>query len=129
MQFSLLDRRPEESSLPLLLDNNIGVLARGTVASGLLVNKPAKPYINYTEKQVKDAATSIQFLSGEQRSTAQTSLQFVLQNPAITSAIVGIRTLDQLQEALDFSTTPRLTVGELEALRQSIKINYYDQHR
>jgi aryl-alcohol dehydrogenase-like predicted oxidoreductase len=129
MQYSLLDRRPEESSLPLLLENNIGVLARGTVASGLLVNKPPKPYINYTEKQVKDAATSVQFLSGEQRSTAQTSMQFVLKNPAITSAIVGIRTMDQLLEALDVINTPDLTERELEALRQSIKINYYDQHR
>src|SRR6202034_3432729 len=36
MQYSLLDRRPEESCLQLLQQNNIGVLARGSVAGGLL---------------------------------------------------------------------------------------------
>lgn len=129
MQYSLLDRRPEETCLPLLSENNIGVLARGSLASGLLVNKPAKPYLNYEEKQVKDAANSIQLLSGLQRSTAETALQFVLQNPAITSAVVGIRTMEQLTDAVATAHSPKLTERELEALRQSIKINYYDHHR
>ncbi|MFI5195282.1 MAG: aldo/keto reductase, partial [Chitinophagales bacterium] len=47
MQYSLLDRRPEESMLDLLHKKQIGVLARGSVASGLLVSKPAAPYLNY----------------------------------------------------------------------------------
>src|SRR3954468_12546539 len=41
MQYSLLDRRPEEI-MPLLNDHNIPVLARGGLAQGLLVNKPSK---------------------------------------------------------------------------------------
>ncbi len=39
MQYSLLDRRPEESALPLLHDNGISVVARGPVAKGLLTDK------------------------------------------------------------------------------------------
>ncbi|MEJ7684071.1 MAG: aldo/keto reductase [Segetibacter sp.] len=79
MQYSLLDRRPEETCLPLLQQHNIGVLARGSVASGLLVNKPAKQYLNYNENQVQKAATAIKNLSGKHRSAAQTAIQFVLQ--------------------------------------------------
>ncbi|MDQ3842542.1 MAG: aldo/keto reductase, partial [Bacteroidota bacterium] len=47
MQYSLLDRRPEEEAFPLLQQHTIGVLARGSVAQGLLINKPPKPYLNY----------------------------------------------------------------------------------
>ena len=42
MQYSLLDRRPEEEMLSLLKENQIGVLARGTVAKGLLVSKTGR---------------------------------------------------------------------------------------
>ena len=38
MQYSLLDRRPEEECLSLLKEKNIGVLVRGSVAQGFLVN-------------------------------------------------------------------------------------------
>jgi aryl-alcohol dehydrogenase-like predicted oxidoreductase len=129
MQYSLLDRRPEEICLPLLAANNIAVLARGTVAQGLLVNKPAKPYLNYNEEQVAHAATAVASLSGEQRTAAQTTLQFVLDNPAITSAIVGIRTMKQLEDAVKASTAPQLTPHEIDILKQSVRVNFYEQHR
>jgi aryl-alcohol dehydrogenase-like predicted oxidoreductase len=129
MQYSLLDRRPEEICLPLLAANNIAVLARGTVAQGLLVNKPAKPYLNYNEEQVAHAATAVASLSGEQRSAAQTTLQFVLDNPAITSAIVGIRTMKQLEDAVKALSAPQLTPHEIDILKQSVRINFYEQHR
>jgi aryl-alcohol dehydrogenase-like predicted oxidoreductase len=129
MQYSLLDRRPEEICLPLLAANNIAVLARGSVAQGLLVNKPAKPYLNYNEEQVAHAATAVASLSGEQRSAAQTTLQFVLDNPAITSAIVGIRTTKQLEDAVKALTAPQLTPHEVDILKQSVRVNFYEQHR
>lgn len=129
MQYSLLDRRPEESCLPLLLEKNIGVLARGSVASGLLVNKPAKAYLKYNEQQVQQAAKAVQSLSGEQRSAAQTAIQFVLQHPAITSAVVGIRTTAQLNDAIGTINTPTLLTDEMHTLRSSIEVNVYDQHR
>lgn len=129
MQYSLLDRRPEEEAFNLLAENDIGVLARGTMAGGLLVDKPAKIYLNYTEKQVADAANSIKLLSGEIRSRSQTVQQFVLHNKTVTCAVAGIRTMDQLNEAIATTATPQLTEGELQTLSQSIKINYYDQHR
>jgi aryl-alcohol dehydrogenase-like predicted oxidoreductase len=129
MQYSLLDRRPEESCLPLLHEHNIGVLARGSVASGLLVNKPAKTYLKYDERQVQQAAKAVQSLSGEQRSFAQTAIQFVLHHPAITSAVVGIRTPEQLNDAVGTIDTLMLSTDEMEALRTSIEVNFYDQHR
>ena len=129
MQYSLLDRRPEESCLPLLLENNIGVLARGSVASGLLVNKPAKGYLDYDAEQVQQVATAVKGLSGEQRSAAQTAIRFALHHPAITSAIIGIRTDQQLEEAVAVPDTPVLTPAEIEQLKIIVPANKYEQHR
>lgn len=129
MQYSLLDRRPEESCLQLLQQNDIGVLARGPVAKGLLVNKPAEDYLNYSRQQVEQAATAIKKYSGHERSASQTAIQFVLSNPAITSAVVGIRTRQQLEEAVRATSAPLLTENELKSLSQSLPVNYYEQHR
>jgi aryl-alcohol dehydrogenase-like predicted oxidoreductase len=129
MQYSLLDRRPEETCLPLLYEHNIGVVARGTVASGLLVDKPAKNYLNYTEQQVRVAAEAIKDISTPRRSVAQSSIQFVLNNSAVTSAVVGIRTLDQLKEAVETTSAPQLTAIEKEKLNRCLEVNYYTDHK
>ncbi len=99
MQYSLLDRRPEETCLALLKEHDIGVLSRGSLARGLLVYKPPESYLKYDSSEVGKAACAIRALSSEKRSPAQTAIRFVIQNPAISSAVVGIRTLDQLEDA------------------------------
>ena len=129
LQYSLLDRRAEEFIFPLLIQHAIGILARGTVAGGLLVDKPAKDYLDYNVKQVADTATSVQLLSGETRNTAQTAIQFVLHQTAVSAAVVGIRTKDQLNEALNIFKATLLTEREIDNLGQSVKINYYTDHR
>jgi aryl-alcohol dehydrogenase-like predicted oxidoreductase len=129
MQYSLLDRRPEETCLSLLKENNIGVLARGSVAKGLLINKPATSFLNYSEDDVKKASSAINSISGKQRSKAQTALQFILQHNAISSAVAGLRTIEQLEEIVETINTPQLLENEMEILRNSIPVNYYDQHR
>lgn len=129
MQYSLLDRRPEETALPLLQQEKIGVLVRGSVAKGLLVNKAPADYLNYNKGEVEKAAHAIQSISGHHRSAAQTAIRFVLHHPAITSAVVGIRTHEQLAEAVKSLETPPLTAGEMQQLRASIAENYYTEHR
>ena len=129
MQYSLLDRRPEEACLQLLLENNIGVLARGAVAQGLLINKPAKAYLNYSAEDVEKAAAAIQMASNNKRNAAQTTLRYVLQHPAISSAVAGIRTMQQLEEAVAVLQTPAITETEMKQLQNVIEANRYEQHR
>ena len=129
MQYSLLDRRPEENVLELLSKNNIGALSRGALAQGLLVNKPAREYLGYTKEEVMNASAAVHAVSGPQRTPAQTAIRFVLQHPAISSAIIGIRTMDQLEEAVNVFQTPVLTTAELQELQQSIAPKVYEQHR
>lgn len=129
MQYSLLDRRPEETCFELLQQHNIGILARGSVAKGLLVNKPATSYLNYTAEEVQRAANAVKALSNAQRGPAQTALRFVLQQQPVTAAVVGIRTPEQLQDAVATADAPLLNAKELEQLKAAVAVNVYEQHR
>ncbi len=129
MQYSLLDRRPEESCLPLLEEHKISVLARGSLAGGLLAGKYADAYLGYSEDAVHKVYLAIQSISGPERSMAQTALWFALQQPGITAAVVGIRTQQQLKEACGTIPAPVLTESEIQFLKNSIPVNYYEQHR
>lgn len=129
MQYSLLDRRPEESCLSLLQQNSIGVLARGPVAKGLLVNKPAEEYLNYSRQEVEAVANAVKKISGKNRSAAQTAIRWVLNNPAITSAVVGIRTKEQLMDAIGSIAVPPINAEELRVLQNLFETNFYELHR
>jgi aryl-alcohol dehydrogenase-like predicted oxidoreductase len=128
MQYSLLDRRPEESCLKLLQENNIGVLARGAVAKGLLAGKPTASFLNYDPAAVAAAAKAIRDNSNK-RLLSHTAMRFVLQHPAITSAVVGIRNEKQLEEAAGVFESAILSSDEMGLLSKSIPANYYDSHR
>ncbi len=128
-QYSLLDRRPEEETLNLLKQKNIGVVVRGSVAQGLLVDKPSKQYLNYSEEEVNKAAKAVQLLSNDQRTAAQTAIQFVLNHPSVTSAIVGIRTMKQLNESVQALNTSLLSGQQIEQLKNTLPANFYKEHR
>ncbi len=71
MQYSLLDRRPEESCLDLLKEHQISVLSRGSLAKGLLAGKTPAPYLNYSEEEVKAAAKAIASVADQNRQAPQ----------------------------------------------------------
>lgn len=128
-QYSLLDRRPEEANLPLLQEKGIGVLVRGSVAQGLLIDKSATPYLAYSEEQVQKAADAVHALSVKERTAAQTAIQFVLQHPSITAAVVGIRTNEQLEEAVQAVNVPVLSDEQRQQLLDVLSPLTYQEHR
>ncbi len=129
MQYSLLDRRPQETCLDLLKKNNVGVLARGTLAKGLLADKKASSYLDYDLATVNLAQKAILQVSRRKRSNAQTALHFVLYNKAITSAVCGIRTMQQLEDCLTTIDTNVLAAEEQVILENSFLKNTYNSHR
>ena len=129
MQYSLLDRRPEEACLELLKQNNIGVLTRGSLAQGLLVNKPAKDYLGYTSEEVTRAAEAVRLTSNENRTPTHVAIQYVLRHPAVSSAVVGIRTIEQLEDVAIMKNSNLLSDQEMNSLRNSVVPKRYEQHR
>lgn len=128
-QYSLLDRRPEEETLDLLLQNEIGVLARGALASGLLVNKPATDYIGISEDEVKSILEELSKVILEGKTQQETVLRYVIDNPAITTAVVGIRTMQQLNDAIAGIKTDALTISQWKQLQGIWKGITYKEHR
>ncbi|MGV3504846.1 MAG: aldo/keto reductase [Adhaeribacter sp.] len=129
MQYSLLDRRPEETCLGLLESHQVGVLVRGSYAQGLLLGKPAAPYLQFPAGAVEKAAAAIRQVAGGTRSGAEVAGRFVLAQPAVTAAVIGIRTREQLEAALALARSAPLKPEELQLLRQVLPANTYEQHR
>jgi aryl-alcohol dehydrogenase-like predicted oxidoreductase len=128
MQYSVIDRRPEESCLDLLHSHSISVVARGALAKGLLINKPAEAYLNYSLNEVEKVQKAIQALSTKQSAT-DTAIQFVLRHPAVTSAVIGTRTVEQVTALRHASNSSSLTANELNQLENIVQKNKYEQHR
>lgn len=129
MQYSLLDRRPEEECLDMLQKNNIGALARGSIAQGLLAGKPPKQYLELTEEEVKKAAAAINSLSVNGRSPSYTAIRYVMQHPAVSSCIVGISRLDQLEDIVRTLETKPLEAEEMQFLKEAVRPILYKDHR
>jgi len=127
MQYSLLDRRPEESCFDLLHENKISVLVRGSLAQGLLINKPAASYLSYAKEEVDKSVNFIHSLTN--RSPQEIAIQFVLASEAVTSAVIGLRTRQQLGDVLKAAENPPLQKEELAYLQSVTKANRYEQHR
>ncbi len=123
MQYSLLDRRPEEECLYLLDQNNISVITRGSLAKGMLIDKPAKEYLGYTKSDVSIIQQEIQ-----KKNPITTSLQFVLKHPTVASTVTGIRTHEQLDSIID-SLDIEISSSTLNALSNILSPNFYSDHR
>ncbi|MFB2120182.1 aldo/keto reductase [Parapedobacter sp. 2B3] len=130
-QYSLLDHRPEESTLDLLHEHGIGVICRGAVAQGLLIGKAADGYLQYTDGEVARAAKAVAKVAGELEETLLTAaLAYVWGHPAVATVALGIRTTAQLDEAIE--TLQRafpLPDHHRGLLRQSVRSFRYEAHR
>jgi len=131
MQFNLLDHRPEEEVLDYLKTKEIGILTRGTIAKGLLIDKVADTYLQFTAGEVQHAAKNIKKLAAEKGEQAlKIAISYVLSHPAVTAAVMGIRTKAQLDAILGIaSTLGKLDEYELRKLRSGVRAYKYAEHR
>ena len=124
MQYSLLDRRPEEEALDLLQEHGISVITRGSLAKGLLVDKPSKAYLDYNTSEVKKLQSDLH----ETGQPLAYAIEFVLQHQAVASAVLGMRTIEQLEQNLkakEVETDPRI----IDRLKKILPQNTYSKHR
>ncbi|MEX0648196.1 MAG: aldo/keto reductase [Balneolaceae bacterium] len=124
MQYSLLDRRPEEECLDLLHDAGISVITRGSLAKGVLIDKPPQETLGYSEAEVARMQEAV----NKTGNPVGASLQFVLSHPAVATAAAGIRTENQLQEIVDGMQKP-VPADRLEKLVGVLEVNRYERHR
>jgi aryl-alcohol dehydrogenase-like predicted oxidoreductase len=129
LQYSLLDRRPEEQLMPLLVETETGVMVRGVLAKGLLAGKGISNYLNYIFQIVEKQLDKLISFSNEKMSIAGLSLQWVLSNSYVTSAVIGFRTQDQFNGLLKQYSGKPMDPEVYEALSSVVEVNRYQSHR
>jgi aryl-alcohol dehydrogenase-like predicted oxidoreductase len=131
-QYSILDRRPEESILPLLAGEGISLIARGPLASGILTDhgcgKAERTYLDYTAAELPALHKQLMRQTSITRTLTQTALQYPLADPAVAAIIPGASSLAQLRQNIASATSPPLSALELEAVRKASKAGRYTLH-
>jgi len=131
IDYSILNRTPEENIFPYTLENDLGVLVRGPLAMGILTGKFDKD-IEFEEGDFRKRWTENEdeyeiFLNDLEkveklkalvngRSMAQLAIQFVMQHPAVTAAIPGAKRISQLSENVKAALLPPLTEEEMQLI-------------
>ncbi|MGA2380340.1 MAG: aldo/keto reductase, partial [Spirochaetia bacterium] len=134
VQYSLLDRRPEEEILETARRAGFGVLVRGAVAGGFLAGKPpaGKPAAEYLELgafEVEAAQDVLRAISGSDKGMAQTAIRFVLSHPAVTAVAAGASSVAQVEANVAAAYAPPLTEADQRALREAVRQLRYASHR
>ena len=130
MQYSLLDRRPEEW-FSLIKDLDASVITRGTVAKGLLTMeglaraKSSTGFADYDTPQLKQ---TIQSLDKETNDLHAAAIAYVLNEKSVSSAIVGARSTTQLLDSV-IAYEKDCSSELLQQLKKMVLAHKYAEHR
>ncbi|MBD2869418.1 aldo/keto reductase [Paenibacillus arenilitoris] len=134
-QYSVMDRRPEESVLPLLSEYGIGLIARGPVAKGILTDageaKAADGCLDYLGSEAVSLRDELLRISREGRyaDLAHLAMRYALASPVVATVIPGASSREQLLVNAEAGRARPLTARELAAIAALSKRGVYEQHR
>lgn len=131
--YSLLNRSIEQELVSYCLHNNIGILSHTTLQKGLLTGK-IKPGHQFNEgdhraangyfknenlEKIHAFLAALQSLASDRDITlAQLSINWAMQQPGITSVLVGARNSTQMKDNVK-ATQFTLTAGELDFINKA----------
>ena len=116
IHYTLQAREAEYELVPISLDQGLGILVWSPLAGGLLTGKYRRDqegpegsrHLNeWNEPPIRDETklydivdVLVEVADGRGISAAQIALAWLLQKPAVTSVVIGARTLEQLEDNL-----------------------------
>ncbi|GKW44794.1 aldo/keto reductase [Planococcus sp. NCCP-2050] len=130
MQYSLLDRRPEEY-LEDIESAGRSVVTRGSLAKGILTSEGLKratkagSYLTYQEGQL---VNMVEELMGIHPNLHALSLHSVLEQPAIASVVAGASSPSQIDATLQAYETA-VSPEQIKQARSITKQDRYKEHR
>ena len=127
MQYSPLDRRPEETVFPMIAESDTRVLVRGAFAKGLLINKSEEPFLDYSAAEVKE----IRELIADSGLLPEAFLiRFGLMQRAVGSLVIGASSVAQVEKLITAYRQQEMISDELlRGVSMKIPLNRYTQHR
>lgn len=130
LDYSLLNRRAEEDILPYCQQHQIGVVVRGPLRMGMLTGKFTRD-TTFPEGDIRQSwpqeawyqdqlgqVEQLRPLTSEERSLGHLALGFVLNHPAVSVAIPGAKTPEQVEQNVAASTRPLLTAEDVAVIER-----------
>ncbi|SEB86619.1 aldo/keto reductase [Paenibacillus sp. GP183] len=108
--YSLINRAVEKELQPLCVDQGVGMILYSPIGGGILSGKYEnvipegsrgymEPAVAEKARKVQDAVKQLKGIADELGKTpAQVSLNWIIHRPAVSSAIIGVSRLEQLDE-------------------------------
>jgi len=130
MQYSLLDRRPEEW-LDMIASHGAAVVTRGSLAKGLLTHEAIKraEQSNGYEKYSKDSLIStLTELEKNSKDLTSLALAFVLQHKQVAAIVAGASSVEQVNKTI-YAYEQSKSSNLLEEINESLRIDHYNDHR
>ncbi len=136
-QLSLLQRDIQDEILPFVNKTNMGVLAYGPLAGGILTGKYKQPpefkdadartlfYKYYQGEAFVKTSTLLKELQEFDRPLNQLAINWVRQQPGVLTVLIGCRTRAQVEDnvkALDWE----LSLKEMESINEIVSELVYD---
>lgn len=130
-KYNMFDRWPEDGLFDVLLEEGVGSIPFSPLAQGLLTNKylhgiPENSRIadpdgflqkNDLTDTVVDKITKLNEIAKQRgQSLAQLALVWILRQPAVTSALIGISSIKQLEDNISALSNLEITSEENEAI-------------
>ena len=133
--YSLLNRWIEKDLTKTLINNGVGCIAFSPLAQGFLSNK----YLSGTPKGTRVSENSsfdktlitksntkiindLNLIANKRgQSLSQMALAWVLNNKAVTSALIGVRTIQQLKENIEALKNLKFSNSELTEISKKAK--------
>ena len=129
--YSMLNRWVEKQLLATLEELGVGCIGFSPLAQGLLTNKYLKGVPPNSRAQAEGSSLLKEFLSDENlkrvralneiaagrgQTLAQLAIAWVLRDPRVTSALIGARNVQQLDDSLDAVNNLHFTEAELKEI-------------
>ena len=130
-KYSMMVRAPEQGLTDVLREERVGCIAFSPLCNGILTDKylngiPADSRAGHDPRYLKpetiteDKVAVVRRLNDLARrrgqSLAQMSLQWVLRDPVVTSALIGASRPEQVEENVQALRGPALTAEELQEI-------------
>ncbi|SOB86417.1 L-glyceraldehyde 3-phosphate reductase [Sphingomonas guangdongensis] len=128
--YSILNRWIEQELLGVLDELGTGCIAFSPLAQGMLTDKylgglpegaratrgGSLSQTLLTEQNLRAVRTLNDIAAGRGQTLAQMAIAWVLRDPRVTSALIGARTVAQLDDSLDAVTNLGFSAAELDAI-------------
>ena len=132
--YNIIEQEVEEKLFPLAIKNDIGIIAREPLASGLLTGKynenskfPKTDHRHgWSKKFLEESARKVsrlKFLEKEGQTLIQAALRFSLSHKAVSVVIPGAKTINQVEENIS-AAEAELNPNELKRIRELYRNNF-----